>query len=156
MYFFLLYLFFFWCACLDIFLHITSYCFLSSFRKGWGKQWHKTWEYVSNWIWFCAATGNFVIDWEPARPDLFLSTYALGTTGSIDRWLESNYCSLTSFVFFFFFFLQQVWIITWLLMWQRRKRVSNPEFTLWLLERQWDRSQRSYSCRTCRKSVSIT
>lgn len=70
---------------------------------GWG-TWHKTWEYISNWIWVCAATGSLVIDWGPARVDLSSSTHAPGATGSIDRWLENNYCSLTSFVFFFFLF----------------------------------------------------
>lgn len=45
-----------------------------------------------------------MIDWGPARVDLSSSTHAPGATGSIDRWLENNYCSLTSFVFFFFLF----------------------------------------------------
>lgn len=45
-----------------------------------------------------------MIDWGPTRVDLSSSTHAPGATGFIDRWLENNYCSLTSFVFFFFLF----------------------------------------------------
>lgn len=62
------------------------------------------WEYVRNWIGFCVAAGNLMIDWGPSRVDLSSSTDALEAAGSIDRWLENNYCSLTSFVFFFFLF----------------------------------------------------